>query len=92
MLIVVGRVAVAPGGSGAGELMVWMQTESLKEPGCLARCQIYSWFEPSVCLGLRYPSAVTRLNGRARNDSHLTRRVVVTRPVSLSSEVSSQKR
>jgi quinol monooxygenase YgiN len=36
MLIVVGRVAVMPGKeSELNELMVWMQTESLKEPGCL---------------------------------------------------------
>jgi quinol monooxygenase YgiN len=36
MLIVVGRVAVAPGKEPElNELMVWMQTESLKEPGCL---------------------------------------------------------
>lgn len=35
MLIVVGRVAAAPGKeSELDELMVWMQTESLKEPGC----------------------------------------------------------
>ncbi len=36
MLIVVGRVAVAPGKEAElDELMVWMQNESLKEPGCL---------------------------------------------------------
>jgi quinol monooxygenase YgiN len=36
MLIVIGRVAVSPGKEAElDELMVWMQTESLKEPGCL---------------------------------------------------------
>ena len=36
MLIVIGRVTVSPGKeSELNELMVWMQTESLKEPGCL---------------------------------------------------------
>jgi quinol monooxygenase YgiN len=36
MLIVIGRVVVTPGKeSELNELMVWMQTESLKEPGCL---------------------------------------------------------
>jgi quinol monooxygenase YgiN len=36
MLIVIGRVVVAPGKeSELNELMVWMQMESLKEPGCL---------------------------------------------------------
>jgi quinol monooxygenase YgiN len=36
MLIVIGRVSPAPGKDAeVNELMVWMQTESLKEPGCL---------------------------------------------------------
>ena len=36
MLIVIGRVAIVPEKEAeANELMVWMQTESLKEPGCL---------------------------------------------------------
>jgi quinol monooxygenase YgiN len=53
MLIVVGRVAVAPGKEEeANELMVWMQTESLKEPGCLRYGFFRSVADPSELIAV----------------------------------------
>lgn len=53
MLIVIGRVACAPGKEAElDELMTWMQTESRKEPGCLRYGFFRSVADPSELIAV----------------------------------------